>query len=90
MPLGVSQVLVIAPQSIQSLAQFMDEVVIVVRASRSWPASRSCVRLLARDAEWIYYWGEPWQINGQGIIRNGTPVPILGKYDFAAPPNELR
>lgn len=39
------------------------------------PASHGCVRLLERDAMWIYEWGEP-----------GTPVWIIGAYDFGAPP----
>jgi hypothetical protein len=39
------------------------------------PASHACLRLLDRDARWIYDWGQP-----------GTPVLILGQYDFGAPP----
>src|SRR6266545_1125241 len=38
-------------------------------------ASHGCIRLLDRDAKWLFNWGEP-----------GTPVLILGQYDFAAPP----
>ena len=38
------------------------------------PVSHACVRMLARDAKWLYHWGEP-----------GTPVLVLGRYDFSAP-----
>lgn len=39
------------------------------------PASHGCVRLLERDAMWIYEWGE-----------RGTPVWIVGAYAFGEPP----
>lgn len=51
------------------------------------PMSHACVRLLARDAEWIYRWGEGWTLDGKGqLLTRGTPVLILGAYDFASPP----
>jgi hypothetical protein len=51
------------------------------------PASHACVRLLARDAMWIYKWGESWTLDKQGqLVTAGTPVLILGDYNFAAPP----
>lgn len=51
------------------------------------PMSHACVRLLARDAEWVYRWGESWTLDANGRIQTpGTPVLILGKYDFNAPP----
>jgi lipoprotein-anchoring transpeptidase ErfK/SrfK len=52
------------------------------------PASHGCVRLLDRDARWVFDWGDPWQLspNGQIIIRAGTPVWIIGQYDFANSP----
>ena len=50
------------------------------------PASHACVRLLARDAEWIYDWGEGWTLDARGqLLTPGTPVIILGAYDFSAP-----
>lgn len=50
------------------------------------PASHACVRLLARDAEWIHTWGESWTLDAKGQLASpGTPVFILGKYDFSAP-----
>lgn len=39
------------------------------------PASHGCVRLLERDAIWMYEWGE-----------TGTPLWIVGAYQFGAPP----
>jgi hypothetical protein len=50
------------------------------------PASHACVRLLAVDAKWLYGWGEQWQLDSQGrVLSPGTPVLILGAYDFRAP-----
>jgi lipoprotein-anchoring transpeptidase ErfK/SrfK len=40
-----------------------------------YPASHACVRLLERDAIWIYEWGEGW-----------TPLLIAGHYAFGEPP----
>lgn len=51
------------------------------------PASHACVRLLARDAMWIYQWGASWTLDKQGqLVTPGTPVLILGDYSFDAPP----
>ena len=52
------------------------------------PASHSCVRLLASDARWLYDWGDEWRLDAAGarVQTPGTPVLILGRYDFAAPP----
>lgn len=51
------------------------------------PMSHACVRLLARDAEWIYKWGDGWTLDAKGqVARQGTPVLILGAYDFTSPP----
>ena len=56
------------------------------------PASHSCVRLLERDAKWLFGWGEVWSLDEQGreVLEPGTPVLILGQYDFAAPPPWLK
>jgi len=50
-------------------------------------ASHACVRLLKRDAMWIYNWGEQWTLsaNRREVLTTGTPVVILGAYDFAQP-----
>lgn len=50
------------------------------------PASHACVRLLARDAEWIYKWGEGWTLDARGQLQtHGTPVLIMGNYAFGSP-----
>jgi lipoprotein-anchoring transpeptidase ErfK/SrfK len=52
------------------------------------PQSHACVRLLARDAAWIYNWGEGWTLDAKGQrLSRGTPIVIVGAYDFkSAPP----
>ena len=51
------------------------------------PASHACVRLLARDAEWVYKWGTSWTLDAKGQLATaGTPVIIIGAYAFGAPP----
>jgi hypothetical protein len=52
------------------------------------PASHGCLRLLERDAEWLFAWGEPWTLDdsGTGLVGAGTRVWIIGQYDFNAPP----
>jgi hypothetical protein len=51
------------------------------------PASHACVRLLARDAKWIHDWGQGWTLDARGqLVEPGSPVIILGRYDFNAPP----
>lgn len=50
------------------------------------PASHACVRLLSRDAEWVYNWGGSWTLDAKGQLQTtGTPVLILGAYAFGAP-----
>lgn len=50
------------------------------------PASHACVRLLTRDAKWIYQWGQSWTLDARGqLVEPGTPVVILGAYDFSSP-----
>jgi hypothetical protein len=53
------------------------------------PASHGCVRLLERDARWLFDWAHTWTLDAGGtrVLNLGTPVVILGEYDFnAAPP----
>ncbi|MBM5811976.1 MAG: L,D-transpeptidase [Gammaproteobacteria bacterium] len=52
------------------------------------PASHACIRLLERDARWLFDWGEGWQLDptGRTVLRPGTPVFVVGEYDFDAPP----
>jgi hypothetical protein len=49
------------------------------------PASHGCLRLLERDAEWLFNWGEAWALDRSGP-RPGTPVLIFGTYDFGSLP----
>jgi hypothetical protein len=54
-----------------------------------YPASHACIRLLERDARWLYEWGRPWTLDSSGVrvLSGGTPVLIVGRYDFDdAPP----
>lgn len=53
-----------------------------------YPASHACVRLLERDAMWLYGWGESWRLapNGISVAAPGTPVFIVGEYEFGATP----
>jgi L,D-transpeptidase catalytic domain len=52
-----------------------------------YPASHACVRLLQRDAQWIYEWGEQWTLDAnRKMTAPGTPVWILGTYTFGKPP----
>jgi lipoprotein-anchoring transpeptidase ErfK/SrfK len=48
-----------------------------------YPASHACVRLMAEDAEWIYYWARQWRLSkdGRTVEGYGTPVHVFGKYD---------
>lgn len=51
------------------------------------PASHACVRLLARDAEWVFNWGQSWTLDNKGqLLTPGTPVLILGAYAFGSVP----
>lgn len=51
------------------------------------PASHGCVRLLERDASWLFEWGDAWTVDSTQtrVVREGTPVLIVGQYDFDAP-----
>jgi lipoprotein-anchoring transpeptidase ErfK/SrfK len=53
-----------------------------------YPASHACVRMLLRDAQWLYGWGEQWRLEpgGRKVATPGTPVVILGTYPFGTPP----
>ena len=46
------------------------------------PASHGCVRMLKRDALWLYDWGTEWQLDERGwtVTEAGTPVLIIGEY----------
>jgi L,D-transpeptidase catalytic domain len=53
-----------------------------------YPASHGCIRLLERDARWLFDWGQGWTVDDSGIavVEAGTPVLIVGEYHFDALP----
>ena len=53
-----------------------------------YPASHACVRLLLRDAQWLYGWGQQWTLDEtrRHVASPGTPVLIMGTYAFGSPP----
>ncbi len=51
-----------------------------------YPASHSCLRLLEKDARFLYNWADQWIVSGNdSVLVNGTPVIIFGTYNFDAP-----
>jgi hypothetical protein len=52
------------------------------------PASHGCIRMLGDDAQWLYEWADPWTLTAGGtrVLKLGTPVLVLGNYDFSAAP----
>src|SRR5215204_3683028 len=52
-----------------------------------YPASHACARLLLRDAQWIYGWGDQWKLDEsrRNVLEAGTPVLVIGPYPFGAP-----
>jgi hypothetical protein len=53
-----------------------------------YPASHACARLLLRDAQWIYAWGDQWKLDEtrRNVTTPGTPVLVMGPYPFGSPP----
>jgi hypothetical protein len=50
------------------------------------PASHSCVRLAADDAEWVYGWVDQWKLDAERkVVAEGTPVLIFGAYAWKEP-----
>jgi lipoprotein-anchoring transpeptidase ErfK/SrfK len=52
-----------------------------------YAASHACVRLLERDAKWLYDWGDQWKLDesGRRIVTAGTPVLIVGEFEHPGP-----
>ncbi len=48
------------------------------------PVSHSCVRQFMDDAKWLFEWGEGAErdTNGKWVPHSGTPVLILGMFDY--------
>ena len=54
-----------------------------------YAASHACVRMLQRDAQWLYQWGVQWQLSAdrRTIAVPGTPVLVIGAFGHGkAPP----
>jgi hypothetical protein len=47
-----------------------------------YAASHACVRLLQRDAQWLYGWGDQWVLSDdkRNVDAPGTPVLIIGAF----------
>ena len=51
-----------------------------------YPASHSCLRLLEKDAKYLYEWADQWVlVDDENVKFKGTPVIVFGAYDFDAP-----
>jgi lipoprotein-anchoring transpeptidase ErfK/SrfK len=53
-----------------------------------YPASHSCVRLLAEDAAWFYGWADEWKLSAdhRQVVAYGTPVIVFGAYIYGEKP----
>ncbi|PQA97359.1 L,D-transpeptidase catalytic domain [Chryseobacterium piscicola] len=49
-----------------------------------YPASHSCLRLLRKDAMWLYSYADTWILNPGGATTKakGTPVMVFGDYKW--------
>lgn len=49
-----------------------------------YPASHSCLRLLRKDAMWLYSYADTWILNPGGATTKakGTPVMVFGDYQW--------
>ncbi len=49
-----------------------------------YPASHSCLRLLMKDAMWLYSYADTWILSPGGATTqaNGTPVIVFGDYPW--------
>lgn len=51
-----------------------------------FPASHSCLRLLEKDAKYLYNWADQWVLaDAETVKTKGTPVIVFGSYDFNDP-----
>ncbi|UEG49542.1 L,D-transpeptidase [Ferruginibacter lapsinanis] len=53
-----------------------------------YPASHSCLRLLEKDAIYLYSWADQWEMdkkNKDSVSIKGTPVIVFGSYPFGSP-----
>ena len=48
-----------------------------------YPASHSCLRLLEKDAKYLYKWADEWILkDSENVKVKGTPVIVFGSYNF--------
>jgi hypothetical protein len=48
-----------------------------------YPASHSCLRLLEKDAKYLYKWADEWILkDAENVKVKGTPVVVFGSYPF--------
>jgi hypothetical protein len=51
-----------------------------------YPASHSCLRLLEKDAKYLYKFADEWILKDKENVKvKGTPVVVFGSYDFGGP-----
>ncbi|MWB95334.1 L,D-transpeptidase family protein [Flavobacterium sp. GA093] len=51
-----------------------------------YPASHSCLRLLEKDAKYLYKWADEWILkDSENVKVKGTPVIVFGNFDFDRP-----
>lgn len=51
-----------------------------------YPASHSCLRLLEKDAKYLYEWADQWVlVDDENVKFKGTPVIVFGSYPFGQP-----
>ncbi len=50
------------------------------------PASHSSLRLLEKDAKYLYNWADQWVLANKNVVKvKGTPVIVFGSYPFDGP-----
>jgi hypothetical protein len=51
-----------------------------------YPASHSCLRMLEKDAKFMYNWADEWVLSDKDeVMHKGTPVIVFGTYNFDGP-----
>ncbi|SHH22140.1 L,D-transpeptidase [Flavobacterium defluvii] len=51
-----------------------------------YPASHSCLRLLEKDAKFLYTFADEWILKDKENVKvKGTPVVVFGSYNFDGP-----
>jgi hypothetical protein len=51
-----------------------------------YPASHSCLRLLEKDAKYLYKFADEWILKDKETVKvKGTPVVVFGDYPFDGP-----